>query len=242
MITVFSEASTNPNEIKKITVLLADDHPLMREALRNILNKSLDIEIVGEAGDGDKAVELALKLVPDVVIMDIMMPKLNGLEAMQQIKATHPNVAVLVLTIHGDRDHIFGILNAGAAGYLTKTVFGEEVVHAIRAVAAGGTVLSQEVREQIMKNASRFLSMPVARKGTGQLTNREQQILSLIASGLSNKEIADTLELATNTVKHYLVELFSKLGVGSRTEAVISGLQAGYLSVNDIMNKLERSE
>jgi len=231
-----SDDFTNPTDTKKIRVLLADDHPLIREALRNTLERALDIVIVGEADDGAKAVELALQLVPDVVIMDIMMPKLNGLEAMRQIKATHPNIAVLVLTIHGDRDHIFGILNAGAAGYLTKTAFGEEVVQAVRAVAMGGTVLSHEVREQIMSHASHFISKPSTYRGTGLLTNREHQILKLIAKGLSNKEIADCLGLTTNTVKHYLVELFSKLNVGSRTEAVISGLQSGYLNMDDLMH------
>ncbi|GAI58769.1 unnamed protein product, partial [marine sediment metagenome] len=143
-----SESDSDRGQRDKITIMLADDHPLLRQALADILNKQADFEIIAEAGDGEEAVKLATELVPDVVIMDISMPKLNGLEATRQIKARCPNVAILVLTVHSDSEHILGILEAGAAGYLTKSVFGKEVINAVRGVASGETVLSAPILQQ----------------------------------------------------------------------------------------------
>jgi len=218
----------------RITILLADDHPLMRLALRSIIEKEADLEVIAEANDGEEAVTAATELVPDVVIMDIMMPRLNGLEATRRIKEQYPNIAVLVLTIHSDREHIFGILEAGAAGYLTKRVFGEEVVSAIRGVVAGDAVLSRDVLRQLLKDSFRYSTKPLPVDNVETLTSREQQVLKLAARGMSNKEIAQNLGLSTRTIKSYLVDMFTKLRVGSRTEAVITGLQAGLLSLDDL--------
>ena len=137
---------------------MADDHPLLRQALRNVLDQQADFEVVAEVGDGDEVVKVATELVPNVVIMDISMPKLNGLEATRQIKVKRPGVAILVLTVHGEAEHVLGLLEAGAAGYLTKSVFGEEVVQAIRAVVAGETVLSPASLHQILRHALRFMT------------------------------------------------------------------------------------
>jgi len=222
------------DEHHMISILLADDHPLIREALRNVLDKQADFKVVGEAGDGIEAVELAIELNPDVVIMDIGMPKLNGLEATRQIKTKCPNIEILVLTVHEEKDHIFGILEAGATGYLTKRIFGEEVIHAIRGVAAGETVLDKLVAEELIKHAQRFVTRPVLLDTGEKLTVRELEMMKLVARGMSNKEIAKTLGLSVPTVKTYLGNIFSKVGVSSRWQAVIMGLQTGFITSSDL--------
>lgn len=211
--------------------MLADDHPLVRKALRDVLEKQADFEIVAEAGDGEEAVKIATELVPDVVLMDITMPRLNGIEATRQIKSKCPNIAVLVLTVHDDSEHILGILEAGAAGYLTKRVFGEEVIHAIHSVVAGETVLSAEIFQQILKHAMRYATKPITIAVGEKLTVREIEILNWAAKGKSNKDIAAELNLSQATIKSYLSDIFAKLEVASRTEAVIIGLRAGILTL-----------
>lgn len=228
------ESVSNTKQARKITILLADDHPLLRKALRDILEPQEDFEIIAEASDGKEAVRLAIELVPDVVIMDISMPELNGLEATRQIKAKRSNIAILVLTVYSDSERILGILEAGAAGYLTKSVFGDEIVAAVRSVVAGETVLATPVFQQVLKHALRYMTKPLVLEGGEKLTTRELEILKLAARGMSNKDIARELNLSLRTVKGYLVEIFAKLKVGSRTEAVITGLRAGFLTLKDL--------
>jgi NarL family two-component system response regulator LiaR len=218
----------------KTRIVLADDHPLLRQALKDVLQKESTFEIVGEAGDGEQAVKLAAELTPDVVIMDISMPNLDGLQATQQIKATCPNVAVLVLTVHTDDECILEILKAGAAGYLIKSAFGDEVIHAVRAVATGDMVLSAPIGERLLKQAARFPTRPVLLEAGEKLSARELEVLKLTARGLSNKDVASALDIKERTVKGHLADIFSKLRVASRTEAVIAGLQVGFLSLDDI--------
>ncbi|MCJ7514637.1 MAG: response regulator transcription factor [Dehalococcoidia bacterium] len=215
-------------------LLLADDHPLLRKALRDLLEKEKTFEIVGEAADGEEAVRLVTEITPDVVIMDISMPNLDGLQATQQIKARCPNVAVLVLTVHTDDECILEILKAGAAGYLIKSAFGDEVIHAVRAVATGDMVLSAPIGQRLLKQAARFPTRPVLLEAGEKLSTRELEVLKLTARGLSNKDVASALGIKLRTVKGYLADIFSKLRVASRTEAVIAGLQAGFLSLDDI--------
>lgn len=231
---MLSEFDSSQNQTNKITVMLADDHPLLRQALRSLLEKQADFEIVAEASDGEAAVNLAQELVPNVVIMDISMPKLNGLEATRQIKVKCPTVAVLVLTVHNDSEHILGILEAGADGYLTKSVFGEEVIQAIRSVVAGETVLSAQVLQQLLKHVLRYPTKPLMLDAGEKLTVRQQEILRLAAKGMSNRDIALTLNLSLRTVKGYMVEIFSKFKVNSRTEAVITALRVGILTISDL--------
>jgi len=219
---------------EKITVLIADDHPLMRQALRNVLDKQPDFNIVAEACDGAEAIRLATELQPDVVIMDISMPKINGLEATLQIKAKCPEVAVLVLTVHDDIEHILGILDAGAAGYLTKSVFGDDIVHAIRGVVTGECVFSSSISKLILKHAARYVAKPASLSTGEKLTTRELEILKLAALGLSNRDIALKLDLSLRTIKGYLADIFSKLSVGSRTEAVITCLRTGLINMKDL--------
>jgi NarL family two-component system response regulator LiaR len=227
-----SSASTKRSP--KTRIVLADDHPLLRQALKDVLQKENTFEIIGEAADGEEAVKFASELTPDVVIMDISMPNLDGLQATQQIKEKYPNVAVLVLTVHTDDECILEILKAGAAGYLIKSAFGDEVIHAVRAVATGDMVLSAPIGERLLKQAARFPTRPVLLEAGEKLSARELEVLKLTARGLSNKHMASTLNIKERTVKGHLADIFSKLRVASRTEAVIAGLQAGFLSLDDI--------
>jgi NarL family two-component system response regulator LiaR len=228
------EAPPGKTRNKEIRILMADDHALFRMAVRDILEKENDFVVVAEAENGVQAVRLAFQYVPDIVIMDISMPQLNGLEATRQIKAKFPNMAVLVLTVHDDIGHIIGILEAGAAGYLTKNVSVDEVVIAVRSVVAGETVIATPIFQQVLKNTLRYLVKPLSLDIKDKLTKRELELLKLAAKGSSNKEIALQLNYSLNTVKSYMVEIFSKLNVGSRTEAVILGLRGGLITSDDL--------
>jgi NarL family two-component system response regulator LiaR len=223
-----------PKEPGKIAVLIADDHQLMRRSLKGIIEQEQDLMLVGEASDGEEAIRLAAELEPDVVIMDIGMPGMSGLEATQKIKELHPAIAVLALTIHSDDQSILGILQAGAAGYLTKSVLGEQVAQSIRGVASGEMVLSQEVGMRLLKYASRFPTKSIQLEGKDRLSPREIEILRLAARGMTNRDIAAEVGLSIRTVKGYLIAIFSKLHVASRTEAVTSALQMGVLSIDDL--------
>jgi len=229
-----SESGTTRRKAGKMTILLVDDHPLFRQSVRSVLELQPDFQIVAEAGDGEEAVKLAAELQPDVVLMDITMPGMDGLEATRLIKASHPNIAVLVLTIHNDDQHIIEILQAGAAGYLTKSVFGEEVVQSVRGVVAGEMVLAPSVGQQLLKQAARYPTKAVPLQAGEKLSPRELEIIKLAARGMSNKTIAAELGLTLRTVKGHLATIFSKLNVGSRTEVIIVGLRAGFLSMDDI--------
>jgi two-component system, NarL family, response regulator LiaR len=216
-----------------ITVIIADDHPLVRQAIRTQLENQKDIKLIGEAGDGEEAVALVSRLRPDIVIMDITMPKMNGVEATRQIKASFPEIKVLVLTIHSDNEYIKGIMQAGAAGYLTKSVFGEEVVTAIRAMMTGENVLSSPIFQQIMKNTFQSQVEPVNLDSGERLNSRELMILKLFARGMSNRDIASKLNLSLQTIKGYSVNIFAKMQVGSRTEAVMKGLKSKIIDLQD---------
>lgn len=213
--------------------MLVDDHPLIRQALREILESQIDFEIIGEASDGEDAINLC-ELMPDVVIMDISMPKVNGLQATREIKARHPGIAILVLTVHDDDEHILHLLECGVAGYLVKNVFGEEVIQAVRSVVARETVLSPSVSQKVIRHAVRHLAKPVPLIPTGSITSQEMRVLKLAARGLSNKIIAQELDISERTVKAHLGEIFSKLNVASRTEAVITALRMGILTLDEL--------
>lgn len=217
-----------------IKLLLVDDHPLIRKALRDILSREADIAILGEGSNGQEAIELAQKLSPDVIIMDVSMPRMDGIEATRRIKALLPQINIIILTIYDDEQHVRGILEAGASGYLLKSVFGEEVPKSIRAVATGNMVLSPVIGQQLIKQAAIHPVRSVKLESRGKLSPREMEVLKLTAMGLSNKEIASQLGLNLRTVKGHFTDIFTKLGVNSRTEAVMTGLRNGFLSLDDI--------
>jgi len=219
--------------MEKIRIVIADDHVVVREGTRELLEREKDLKVVGEAGDGEEAVELVTKLKPDVAIIDIAMPRLNGIEATKQIKAIYPATAVLILTAYDNDQYIFALLDAGAAGYLLKNVRGQEVIEAVRAVHAGESVLSPAVARKVL---NRFvpLSREAKERQASDLTDREMEVVKLAAKGLSNNDIAQELCLSVRTVQAHLGNTFNKLMVGSRTEAVLHCLKRGWLSLEDL--------
>lgn len=217
----------------KIRIVIADDHKFVREGTRELLQKENDLQVVGEAGDGDEAVKLVTDLKPDVVIMDIAMPRLNGIEATKQIKAIFPRTAILILTGYDYDQYVFALLEAGAAGYLLKDVRGQEVIDAVRAVHAGESVLHPVVARKTLDHFVHAGNKGEAPKFQ-PLTDREIEVLRLAARGHGNKEIAGELGLSIRTIQAHLGNIFNKLKVGSRTEAVIMGLKNGILTLDDI--------
>jgi DNA-binding NarL/FixJ family response regulator len=209
-----------------VRVLIADDHPLFREGMRGRLDRVADIAVVGEAASGEEAVELAHKLEPHVVLMDIKMPGLNGIEATREILRTSPHVGVLMLTMFEDDDSVFAAMRAGAKGYLLKDSGGEGVVYAIRAVTSGEAVFGPGVAERIIG----FFSAPrpaAPRRAFPELTEREEEVLSLVAQGKSNQEIARQLFVSLKTVRNHVSNILLKLQVADRAQAVIRARDAG---------------
>jgi DNA-binding NarL/FixJ family response regulator len=209
-----------------VRVLIADDHPLFREGMRGRLDRVADVAVVGEAASGDEAVELAHKLEPDVILMDIKMPGLNGIEATREIQRANPQIGILVLTMFEDDDSVFAAMRAGAKGYLLKDSGGEGVVHAIRAVASGEAVFGPGVAERIIG----FFSAPrtaAPQRAFPELTEREEEVLSLVAQGKSNREIARQLFVSLKTVRNHVSNILLKLQVADRAQAVIRARDAG---------------
>ena len=220
--------------MRKVKVVLADDHVLVREGTRNLLEREPDIEVVGEASDGEEAIELVTKLQPHVVLMDIAMPKINGIEATRQIKAHSPAIAVLILTAYDNDQYIVALLEAGAAGYLLKNVKGSDLVNAIRAVNAGESVLHPTIARKVFKRFTTPSEKPSEVVPSQDLSERELEILRLAAKGMSNRDIANELFLSRRTVQSHLSNVFRRMGVGSRTEAVLHALTRGWLTFDDV--------
>jgi NarL family two-component system response regulator LiaR len=220
--------------MEKIKVMLAEDHVVVREGTREIIQHEEDMEVVGEAGDGEEAVALAPRVKPDVIIMDVNMPKLNGIEATKQIKAMMPSVAVLVLTAYDNDQYVSALLEAGAAGYLLKNIKGRELIEAVRAVNAGESVLHPKIARKVLNRFAIIGAKPEGEPVTNVLSERELEVLKLAAKGLSNRDIAEQLFLSIRTVQAHLGNIFNKLDVGSRTEAILYGLKKGWFSVEDL--------
>lgn len=218
----------------KIKIILAEDHVVVRQGTRQLLEREPDFEIIGEAGDGEEAVKLATKLPADVIIMDVSMPTLSGIEATRQIKALVPSVAVLVLTGYDYDEYIFSLLEAGAAGYLLKSVSGDELVGAIREVHAGEPVLHPVVLQKLMNRFKSSTPGPSGARPDELLSEREMEALGVAAKGMSNKDIGKELNISVRTVQAHLRSIFNKLGVGSRSEAVLYGLKRGWFNLEDL--------
>jgi NarL family two-component system response regulator LiaR len=227
-------------EKDRLTILIVDDHPLVRDAIKSHLEKQADFRVVGEAADGEEAVRIAKELAPDVVIMDICLPRIDGLEATRRIKAANPDICILVLSMIDNSDQVLKILDAGASGYLTKSIFGEEISKAIRSVIAGESIIPEKILHSVLKKAMKQSSRRSPSISDGLLTPRELEILRMAAAGMSNKNIAQTLNLSARTVKGYCAEIFSKLNVNSRTGAVITAMRAGLFTVDDISPEINK--
>lgn len=207
-----------------VRLLLVDDHRLFREGLCRILELEPDFTVVGEAGSGREALDKLGSCTPDVVLMDINMPDMNGVEATKNIKACYPHLAVLILSIHDDREYLLEVLKAGATGYLLKDVEPAHLIAGIRAVAKGETIVHPVLTGKLVSELSRLSKNP-AQNNANPLTGRESEILALMAQGLNNGDIAKKVYLSEKTVKNHVTSVLRKLGVTDRTQAVIAGVK-----------------
>ena len=214
----------------RLRVLLAEDHAIVREGLRALLDAQPDIEVVGEAADGREALDAAKALGPDVVVMDISMPGLNGARATEEIRRDCPGTRVLALTAHEDKGYLRQLVQAGASGYLLKRAASQDLIHALRAVAAGGTYLDPALAGDVLAGLAGKAASRDSRR-EDELSEREAEVVRLIARGFSNKEIAAQLDLSSKTVETYKARSLEKLGLSSRSDLVSYAVQRGWLDV-----------
>lgn len=205
-----------------VRVLIVDDHPVVRDGLRGMLDAQPDLEVLGEAANGHQALAAVARQAPDVVLMDLRMPELDGVEATRRIRDGHPGVSVLVLTTYDDDTAILRAVEAGATGYLLKDAPREDLFAAVRAAARGETTLAPSVAAKLMRGLGR-------EPDAEELTEREREVLALVADGATNRAIARQLHLSEATVKTHLVHVYAKLGVDDRTAAVTTALRRGLL-------------
>jgi DNA-binding NarL/FixJ family response regulator len=212
--------------METIRVLIADDHALFRDGLRALLASAPDTEFVGEAATGDEAIALAIRLQPDVILMDIQMPSLNGIEATRQIVQASPHIGVLMVTMFEDDPSVFNAMRAGARGYLLKGAKHEEMLRAIRAVGGGEAIFSPAIAARLMEFFG-SIKPKASPPAFPELTEREREILGLIAQGHKNTEIARQLVLSEKTVRNHVSNILSKLHVVDRTHALLRAREAG---------------
>lgn len=219
------------SERRRVSVLIVDDHQLMREGLRTLLEMEEEILVVGEAPDGRSAVDAYLRLRPNVVLMDIRMPVMDGVEAIEQIRLHDADARVLVLTTFDEDELVRRALRAGASGYLLKDATGRQLSAAVRSIAEGGAVLEPSVARKVVDAFAQMPPSPASRDGEtiAELSARERAVLGLLAKGLSNKEIAVKLYLVEGTVKNYVSVILQKLHVRDRTQAVLKARDEGLL-------------
>lgn len=207
-------------EKKPARVVVADDQTVVREGIVMLLGLLPGVEVVGAAGDGEEAVRLVAELSPDVVLMDLRMPRCDGVEATRRIRSEHPGTQVVVLTTFADDESLFPALRAGARGYLTKDAGGDEIVRAVESVLSGDAGLSPSIQRRLLERLSQPEPAPVATEAPDGLTARETEVLVLIAEGFTNQEIARKLHVSTATVKTHINNLFAKTGLKDRAQAV----------------------
>jgi len=220
--------------MEKIKVLIADDHRVVREGLAAILKMKDDIHIVGEAKDGMEAVEKVKTLVPDVVLMDVSMPRMGGVEATRQIKREFPHIGIVALTMYDEQQYIFDLVRAGATGYLLKDSESSQIVAAIRAIYKGESLIHPSVASKILAEFSLMSQKKGKKPGWVEhdLTEREITVLRLVADGKTNKEIANNLDLSEKTVKNHVRNIFHKLQVYDRTQAAILAIRKGLIELD----------
>ena len=211
---------------KRIRVLLADDHHLFREGLRALLVSAADLEVVGEAGDGNEVVAKAAEVRPDVILMDLQLPGLNGVEATRRILASQPEVSVLVLTMFEDTDTVLAAMRAGARGYLLKDTHEEALLRSVRAVANGEALFGPAVAERLIQYLA-VATPPAESRAFPELTGRELEVLSLLAQGLTNQAVADRMGISLKTARNHVSNILARLQVADRTEAVARARAAG---------------
>jgi DNA-binding NarL/FixJ family response regulator len=216
--------------MRKIRVLLADDHQLMRSGIRLMLEREADLSVVGEASDGREAVALAKSLRPDVVVMDIGMANLNGIEAAQQMTGDRPEIAVVMLSMHSDESYVLRALKAGARGYLLKDSAEADLIKAVHAVAGGKSFFSPAVSKLLLDDYVRKLRRSGTEDAYDLLTPREREVLQLIAEGKSNKDIANLLNLSVYTVESHRANLMEKLNVRGLPELILYAVRKGIIS------------
>jgi DNA-binding NarL/FixJ family response regulator len=204
-------------------VLVVDDHPIVRQGLVGVLSDEADLEVVGEAGSAREAIALVSRLRPDVVLLDLELPDLDGVAAIPQLKAGLPSVAVLVFTAYDTDERVLGAIRAGAHGYVLKGAAADEIARGIRSVAAGGSYLEPRVATRLMAEVN------APRRNTTTLSEREREVLRLVADGLPTKQIATTLSISERTVKFHVNSIFHKLGAENRAQAVALAAQRGLL-------------
>ncbi|MEP6718634.1 MAG: response regulator transcription factor [bacterium] len=214
--------------MNKLRIFLADDHMVVREGLKALINAQPDMEVVGEAENGREAVKYAGELSPDVVVMDISMPEMNGIEATERLRKDCPQIKIVVLTIYEDTGYLRQLLKAGASGYVLKRAVVEELVHAVRTCASGGSYIEPKLAAQVVSTYISRGSAPGS-KSQGELSDRETQVLRLVAWGSSNKEIGAKLNISVKTVETYKVRLMGKLDLRSRVDMVRYALRQGLL-------------
>ena len=225
-----TDAPMHPTgECAKVRVLLADDHTILRAGLKMMLNAQPDIEVVGEASDGRQALEEALRLQPDVILMDITMPEVNGIEATRQIKKLLPETRILVLTMHENEGYLFQMLRAGAAGYMLKEAADTDLISAIRVVSSGRFYLSATAQSMMVSDYLQRVNTGEERDSYSALTEREREILKLVAEGYTNNQIAERLFISPKTVDTHRTHIMDKLNLHSRAELVKYAMRRGLL-------------
>jgi DNA-binding NarL/FixJ family response regulator len=208
-------------QMKKIKVLIADDHHMVRQGIKQILELENDIEVVSQASNGEEAVKLSREYKPDVILMDINMPGMNGLQAIEELKKEEGIYKVVVLTIHQDREYLFKTIQLGAEGYVLKDAEASVLIEAIRTVYEGNTYIQPNMTSELVREYTRISTHTRSKEEENVLTSREVEVIGLIAEGLINKEIAKKLYISEKTVKNHVSNIFKKLNVSDRTQAAI---------------------